>query len=195
MKDSLKNQAYNYIRDRIINCEYKPLTFIDAALVARELGVSRTPVRDAITQLEQEGLVMVTPRHGIVVSDILPGEIEAISKTRRLIEPYAVAVACEKADADTLAAYRERFLNIKDRMDQIRAEYDFNHYLISLTENDYMITTMESVYTSNLRVQIMDKIPLGKTDTIIELIDRLAERDCDGATGAVIRHISSQGIY
>ena len=55
-KTNLKTQAYNAIRRKIVTCEYAPGTFINEELLTNELGLSRTPIRDALSRLEQEGL-------------------------------------------------------------------------------------------------------------------------------------------
>ncbi|MBR5070699.1 MAG: GntR family transcriptional regulator [Oscillospiraceae bacterium] len=195
MKNSLKNQAYEYILGRIISCDYLPMSYLDAAQISRELGMSRTPVRDAIAQLENEELLVVTPRRGIMVADIPSDEIGNIAKTRRLLEPYIVSVACDRADRDTMLAFRDRFSSVSDEKEQIRTEYDLNIYLTGLTGNEYIIQTMDRVYTSNLRVQTMKRMPLGDPESIIELIDIIMEGDTDRASSAVIRLISAQGIY
>ena len=195
MKNSLKNLAYEYILGKIISCEYMPLSYLDAARISRELGISRTPVRDAIAQLENEELVVVTPRRGIMVADIPADEISNIAKARRLLEPYIVSVACEKADRDAMLSFRDRFSSLSGDKDQIKAEYDLNLYLTSLTGNEYRTQTMERVYTSNLRVQTMKKMPLGDPAEIVGLIDCILKGDPEEASSAVIRLISAQGIY
>ena len=172
-----------------------PLSYLDAARISRELGISRTPVRDAIAQLENEELVVVTPRRGIMVADIPADEISNIAKARRLLEPYIVSVACEKADRDAMLSFRDRFSSLSGDKDQIKAEYDLNLYLTSLTGNEYRTQTMERVYTSNLRVQTMKKMPLGDPAEIVGLIDCILKGDPEEASSAVIRLISAQGIY
>ena len=195
MKNSLKNLAYEYILGKIISCEYMPLSYLDAARISRELGISRTPVRDAIAQLENEELVVVTPRRGIMVADIPADEISNIAKARRLLEPYIVSVACEKADRDAMLSFMGRFSSLSGDKDQIKAEYDLNLYLTELTGNEYITQTMERVYTSNLRVQTMKKMPLGDPAEIVGLIDCILKGDPEEASSAVIRLISAQGIY
>ena len=195
LKSSLKSTAYDYILSRIIRCDYMPKTYIDAAQISRELGISRTPVRDAISRLESEGLVTVTPRHGIMVSEIPANEVDNISKARKLLEPYAVSVACKSADKVVMEDFRSRFLSVGSKEEQIQVEYDFNIYLMSLTQNDYMIQTMERVYTSNFRVQTMGMIQTGETSAFMELIDCIIEGRSSDATGVVIRLISAEGIF
>jgi len=66
----LKNHAYQIIKERLINCIYEPGSLINESQLATDLGLSRTPVREAINRLESEGLVKVMPKKGIFVSDI-----------------------------------------------------------------------------------------------------------------------------
>ena len=65
-KGSLKLQSYNIIKDKIIRCEYAPNTLINEEALREELGVSRTPIRDALSRLEQEGLIQILQKghHG-----------------------------------------------------------------------------------------------------------------------------------
>ncbi len=195
MKNSLKNQAYEYIQAKIMNCEYAPLSLIDAAKIARELGISRTPVRDSIARLESEGLVTVTPRRGIIVSEVPAGEMANIAGVRRLLEPYIATVACGKADSAVLKKYRDIFSTVTDRKQQVKAEYEFSLYLTELTENEYIIQTMRRAYSSNYRVQSVGRFPTGNTEILLELIDCIMQNDPEKASSAVIRLIASQGIY
>ena len=81
-KESLKLQAYNTIKDKIIRCEYAPNELISEEALREELGVSRTPIRDALSRLEQEGLLTILPKKGIMVSGLSLGEINGIFENR-----------------------------------------------------------------------------------------------------------------
>ena len=59
-KESLKNKAYNLIKSKIIHCEYAPGTFLNESTLMSEIGSSRTPIREALSKLEQEDLVKDT---------------------------------------------------------------------------------------------------------------------------------------
>ena len=94
-----------------------------------------------------------------------------------------------------MLSFMGRFSSLSGDKDQIKAEYDLNLYLTSLTGNEYITQTMERVYTSNLRVQTMKKMPLGDPAEIVGLIDCILKGDPEEASSAVIRLISAQGIY
>ena len=77
-KMNLKTQAYNTIRQKIVTCEYAPGTFLNEELLTTELGLSRTPVRDALSRLEQEGLIEIKPKKGIIVMPLSINTINMI---------------------------------------------------------------------------------------------------------------------
>ena len=79
-KMNLKTQAYNTIRQKIATCEYAPGTFLNEELLTTELGLSRTPVRDALSRLEQEGLIEIKPKKGIIVMPLSINTINMILK-------------------------------------------------------------------------------------------------------------------
>ena len=70
-KLSLKLQAYQYLKTKILNCEYRPNEFLNEQKLCAEMGnISRTPMRDALGRLEQEGLITILPKKGLMVSGI-----------------------------------------------------------------------------------------------------------------------------
>ena len=66
-KPSLKLQAYQYLKTKILNCEYRPNEFLNEQKLCAEMGnISRTPMRDALGRLEQEGLITILDRKSVV---------------------------------------------------------------------------------------------------------------------------------
>ena len=105
----MQNQAYQFIRKKIESCEYAPNDMLSESLLREELGFSRTPVREAIGRLAQEGLVRVYPKRGIMVSPISIGDIHKIFEVRALVEPYALTAHNDKIDLAELARFSEIF--------------------------------------------------------------------------------------
>ncbi len=87
-KISLKVLAYKTIKERIISCEYRPGSFLSEELLTEELQISRTPIRDALSRLEQEGLVEIKSKKGITVTPLSFKDINMIFELRSLYEPY-----------------------------------------------------------------------------------------------------------
>lgn len=90
-KPSLKLQAYQYLKTKILNCEYRPNEFLNEQKLCAEMGnISRTPMRDALGRLEQEGLITILPKKGLMVSGITEEDVHSMFEMRLLVEPYAL---------------------------------------------------------------------------------------------------------
>ncbi len=98
MKISLKQQAYQTIRTKILNCEYAPNSYLNEEQLCKEINVSRTPIRDALSRLEQENLIKILPKKGVVVAPLNINEINMIYETRILLEPYILATYGNRID-------------------------------------------------------------------------------------------------
>lgn len=86
---SLSEQAYNQIRDSIITLDYEPGHMLYEADLGRQLGMSRTPIREAVRLLMTEGLIEVLPQRGMQVSYISESKIEENRVVRESLEVYA----------------------------------------------------------------------------------------------------------
>ena len=121
-KMNLKTQAYNTIRQKIVTCEYAPGTFLNEELLTTELGLSRTPVRDALSRLEQEGLIEIKPKKGIIVMPLSINTINMIFEVRQLYEPYILLNYGNALSVERL----KDFYNILDRASLITQSKDKN---------------------------------------------------------------------
>lgn len=93
---SLRYKVFKYIKTQIINGHYKPGESLVESKLAEELGVSRTPIREAVRLLEVEGLVEITPNKGGVVLGISRKDVEDIYAIRCLVEGLAARWAAER---------------------------------------------------------------------------------------------------
>ena len=93
---SLRNKVFKYIKSQIINGIYSPGETLLELKLAEELGVSRTPIREAIRLLEVEGLVETTAKKGAMVLGISPKDVEDIYAIRQLVEGLAARWAAER---------------------------------------------------------------------------------------------------
>jgi DNA-binding transcriptional regulator YhcF (GntR family) len=96
LAESLKDQAYEAIKHRIITCAFKPGQELSENTVAGLLRIGRTPVHQAFDRLNTEGLVDVQPRKGVVVRPINLDEVIEIIEIRLLNEAFAVRLAAER---------------------------------------------------------------------------------------------------
>jgi DNA-binding GntR family transcriptional regulator len=94
---TIRRKTYEYLREKLLNGEIPPGQHIIEAKIAKDLGTSRTPVREAFHSLELEGLIESIPRVGYVVTSTSEEEVEEICEIRMAIEGVAARWAMEKA--------------------------------------------------------------------------------------------------
>ncbi len=134
-RTNLKTFAYEELKKKIITCEYEPGSFITEEIIASDLQISRTPARDAIGRLEQEGLLEVKPKHGILISPVRSNQLSMTTELRELYEPYVLTHYGERIPADELQRYASIFNeeNAQSFLEDFGAFYrndDAFHYLI-----------------------------------------------------------------
>lgn len=119
--ESLQEKAYRYIRGRIASGHLHAGSVVSEASLAKEIGISRTPVREAIRQLKTEGLVKQVPRYGTVIRTPSRHEIVELFQFREAVESYAASIAAagiSKADLLTLKQLCEQIDIIERELEQ-----------------------------------------------------------------------------
>ncbi len=106
-KYSLRGKVYDRIRENILNGVYKEHEELKEATLGEQMGVSRTPVREALRQLELEGLVEIIPNKGARVTGITPKDIEDIYQIRYLLEGLCARWATEHITEEQLEKMEE----------------------------------------------------------------------------------------
>lgn len=192
--DSFKSVAYNHIKGQIIACKYKPGDILDLNAIKDQLNISRTPVRDAISTLEQEHFVTVLPRRGVLVSNITPKDIRDLFTIRDQLEPFIARTAAPLAEEEKLRELRDRFLCPSITTDDINhLDMEFHSYLIRLVNNPYISYVMNLVLEHNMRFVILGaQLPnrLAKSnDEHIRIIDALLARDGEAAAEQMREHL------
>ena len=104
--EDLTAKAYRSLRRMIIDGKVRPRQRLSHRMLSRDLGIGRSPVRDALLQLESEGLIEHRPSSGIYLREVTPDELECIYELRIVNEPYAAGRAAERAEAAQIAALR-----------------------------------------------------------------------------------------
>ncbi len=156
-KENLKVKAYEYIREQIMNCVYQPGELLSESKIVEALGVSRTPVREALNRLEQENLIRIVPKQGIWVSDISFGMIMSIYETRILVEPEAIRKYGNQVPVDEL----EKLIKIVETMQgmdekqAVDADIGIHRLIMHAMPNEFIHGMMEKVYMQNHRIGIL----------------------------------------
>jgi DNA-binding GntR family transcriptional regulator len=154
--ESLAEKAYVAIRRLIVTLELGPGSVINERELVEQLGIGRTPVREALRRLAQEGLVEVYPRRGMFVTDVDVRNLALISEVRAALEPEAARLAAERA-TDAERAELEELLDALDAGasdDQALMALDerIHRAVYRCARNDLLTTTLEQYYVLALRI-------------------------------------------
>jgi len=194
---SIQNQAYEYIKKKIMMCEYAPNQLLSESVLQEELGCSRTPIREAIRRLEQEGLATVLPKRGIIVSGFSVQNINAIFEVRMLVEPYALLNYGESLDEEEIRRFLGLFQQYQDKkpqMDFYQLDDGFHKFLISCLNNEYLHDLYARIQTQNVRLRVMSgqliESRINRTMTEHEEIAQMCLRkDWEQAAEKMKRHL------
>ena len=154
--ESLAERAYVAIRRLIVTLELGPGSVINERELVEQLGIGRTPVREALRRLAQEGLVEVYPRRGMFVTDVDVRNLARISEVRAALEPEAARLAAERA-TDAERAELQELLDALDAGaadDQALMALDerIHRAVYRCARNDLLEATLEQYYVLALRI-------------------------------------------
>jgi len=193
--------VYEEIRGAIVDLRLEPGAPLREAAIATQLGVSKTPVREALGRLEQEGLVEATSFKGAVVTDYSERDLQEIYELRELLEGVAVRAAATEADDATLAALHEvieRSRAARDAEDLVLlAELlgRFDQIIFEQVENARIRNLIETLRAHLTRIgKLTEEIP-GRVEASVEehaaIVEAIARGDADDAERALRVHIAS----
>ncbi|WP_037573331.1 GntR family transcriptional regulator, partial [Spirochaeta cellobiosiphila] len=151
----MRSQAYVAIREKIVNCVYPPGTMLNEAMLTQELEFSRTPIRDALTRIEQEGFIEILPKKGIYVKNVSLKDVRQIFKVRLEIEPLALKMAGPSLPKESLFKYRDLFSGSEISVEaDFRVDQQMHLFIIDHCGNRFIIDMMHKVFDENTRVII-----------------------------------------
>jgi DNA-binding GntR family transcriptional regulator len=191
---SFKNKAYEALKEAILKMDIyatpEPVMLDERALSER-LGVSRTPIREAIAMLEQDGFVKTVPRRGIIVVRRTKAEIVDMIRAWAALESMAARLITTIARKKDISALRDFFkdFNLKDRLPQdhveeySKANIAFHQALISLSESPTLVDMTNEIL---LHVRGYRQLTIGRTERIaaslpehLAIIEALEERNTE----------------
>lgn len=198
----LRDVVFNTLRQAILKGELKPGERLMEIQLANKLGVSRTPVREAIRKLELEGLVLMIPRKGAEVAEITEKSLKDVLEVRKALEELAVQLACEritKEEVDELAKAGEDFKKVmksEDITEIAEADVRFHDIIYMATDNQKLIALLnnfrEQMYryrVEYLKKEEVHKQLIAEHDAIVE---HVSNRNQGEAMAVVCQHIDNQ---
>jgi DNA-binding GntR family transcriptional regulator len=160
-------RAYVELRDRIVTLHLPPGTVLREDALMEEMGIGRTPLREAVKRLALENLVEVQPRRGTFVSAVDAADIQNITEVRAELEAYAAELAALRLDPETRAE-AERLLSEIEELDGggdqerlMRFDERIHRFTWEATHNPFLIQTLERYFTHSLRIWylVLDRVP------------------------------------
>lgn len=198
----LRDVVLNTLRQAILRGELKPGERLMEIQLANKLGVSRTPVREAIRKLELEGLVLTMPRKGAEVAQITEKNLRDVLEVRRALEELAVQLACLRmkgTDLENLRRAQERFeqiLTSDDITAVAEADVAFHDVIYMATDNQRLIHLLNNLREQMYRYRVeylKRKECHGRLlDEHSRLIRAIEQRDAQEATRLTCQHIDNQ---
>jgi DNA-binding GntR family transcriptional regulator len=162
-----KDLVFNNLREIIISGYFRPGENLSERDIAEQLGVSRTPVREAFQKLEKEGLVIYTPKKGVTVPAFSIQQLKDIYHVREQMEGLSARILAEKPNKDFLHAMRQNIeLAAKetDAKKQALINGHFHHLMAEHTENPYLISIFENLHS---KISLIRSTSLSYQDRII----------------------------
>lgn len=201
---SLADKAYELIKTEIITCSLRPGQYVNEGQLCDRLGIGRTPVHQAIGQLQQENFVDIIPRKGIIVRPISLDEYFSLDEARLLIEVGAMRIAAERITADEIGTL-ERIIDgskVSRRARDLRAlllsDRNFHFVLADATHNPVLTSMLKAAYERSLRVWFVSSanmIIADSSDDHERLVGALKRGDGDKAATIMREHILSSRAY
>ena len=198
----LRDVVFNTLRRAILRGELKPGERLMEIQLANKLGVSRTPIREAIRKLELEGLVLMVPRKGAEVAEITEKNLRDVLEVRCALEELAVQLACDRIDRARLrelhaaAAHFKEVLGNADITELAEADEAFHDVIFQATGNNRLIQLLNNLREQMYRYRIEY---LKKKECYPQLLKEHAqimhaieEHNKEKATEITTQHINNQ---
>jgi DNA-binding GntR family transcriptional regulator len=193
---SLSARAYAEIRNRIVRLELAPGDVLREESLQGELGIGRTPIREALQRLARDQFVSVIPRRGMLVTPIDVSELSLLFETRATMEPYAGRLACMRGLADDWDEMQRVLAESADAPgDAALLDVDRRcHEIIwRAAGNRFLTDTLDVLYAQSDRVWHMYLADVANTrhavDEHLDILEVLRSGDADASAAAIEAHV------
>lgn len=198
----LRDVVFNTLRNAILTGELSPGERLMEIKLADKLGVSRTPIREAIRKLELEGLVVNTPRKGAEVANISAADLRDVLEVRKSLEILAINLACQKMTQESLDELYENIQEFKRSIDSKGAtdiaytDVSFHDIIYKSTGNNRLIQILNNIREQmyRYRLEYIKDRESWKTlvDEHMAIYEAIKNRDSEAAVRAILTHIDNQ---
>jgi DNA-binding GntR family transcriptional regulator len=193
---SLKEMAFQAIKESILTHRLKPGAIYSEQAVANELNISKTPVHQALTDLEAREFVSVLPRKGFQVNVLEEKDIRDMFEYRHALERSVIFhVTPELTDKSIkeIESLNAQAAATRDRIRFLKFDRGFHRYLTSLTQNQYIITALEHIWDLcdwvGGEIFHLKNRPEEALREHVAVAEMLKKRDVEGAAEAMKEHL------
>ena len=197
MAEALTNQAYEYLYNKIISCEYLPGQELNEKQLLEETSFGRTPLREALLMLQSESLIEIFPRKGMRITAFTEKSIDDLYQTRKLIEPTVCRKYITLYSKSRLLEFQNMFERAEDASDveEYRIDTSFHSYLISITDNNILINMYHSIMIHQMRMAVYAAMQdssnrMGNLKQHKAIIDALLRENEEDVQDAIVLHIN-----
>lgn len=202
---SLREAVYQTLRRAILTNMFQPGERLMEMKLASQLGVSRTPVREAIHLLEKESLVRQEPHRGVVVAGITLKQLRDVLEVRSMLEELAVQLACRRAaesDFERLRQAAEDFARAvkqgADVTELAARDVAFHDVIYHMTDNDKLIQMVANLWEQIYRYRIEYLKDVRRGAALVqehqEMVKALCARNEEAAVKTARLHIANQEL-
>jgi DNA-binding GntR family transcriptional regulator len=184
------------LRKAIVEGYIGPGERIDRHLVAEELRVSGTPIREALKALESEGFVEILPHQGAYVTTLTPQDVQEIYEVRALIEPEVVRQVTPVIPDEVLEKVEKSLEEVEEQADYVKSVIAFHDTVAGFVENMLLREIVDAVDRRAIRVRRYAQLRLRLHDTESHaehcaVVRAMRQRDADRAAELMMIHIEN----
>jgi DNA-binding GntR family transcriptional regulator len=195
----IAERAYAELRSRIVTLRLPPGTLLREDDLMRELGIGRTPLREAVKRLALENLVAVQPRSGTFVTGVDAADIIHISEVRAELEAQAAELAARRMEpalreqAEAMLEQVRELERAAETDELMRLDESIHRLIWDGSHNPYLIETLERYFVLSLRVWyvVLDRVP-GLGASVVDqahLLEAILDRDPARARSLMREHV------
>lgn len=198
----LRDVVFNTLRQAILTGELKPGERLMEIHLANKLGVSRTPIREAIRKLELEGLVTMIPRRGAEVAQITGKSLQDVLEVRRSLDALCAELACERISNEEIAALEaackdfEEATHTRDTRVIAAADVALHDIIIKATNNNRLVQLVNNLAEQMYRYRFEYIKDYSMHSRLVEehriIFEAIRKKDKETAAAAAVMHIDNQ---
>ncbi|MDB5439113.1 MAG: GntR family transcriptional regulator [Caulobacteraceae bacterium] len=197
--ETRKTYAFDVLRKAIVTGVYKPGVRMNESQLSRELNISRIPIREALVQLQGQGLVTNHPRRGMFVTELTAGDVSRINSLRVVLEAEALRLCRSHMTADlqlrlTDLVERMEAWDERSSIDAAQLDLEFHRSIWRASDNPYLYDSLDSLTTVLFAFTALDKVSHDDEHWRLnhhrDLLNFLLGHSDQAAESAIVDHLS-----